>query len=392
MSTRNKLLKIVVPLGIVLIGLVGMIVLISARSEPQKMPGREEGALVEILELQPESRQVVVSATGTVEASQKAEIVPQVSGRVTELASNLVLGGFFKKGDLLFRVEDIDYRLAVDRARAAVTKAEFNLAKEEGNARVARQEWERLQLQGGGDPNPLVLNEPQLNNARAELSAAGASLRQAEIDLERTRLRAPFDCIVSAKTIDQGQYVRAGSGVATVIGTATAEIVVPLPLEETAWLDIPRPGGGKTGSPALISSRLGNRDQVWSGKVSRSLSVIDAASRMARVVVEVNDPYNLAGRQAKQLTLAVGMFVEVRLEGSVLPDIIAVPRRALRENDIVWLADGDNRLRMQQVTVLRLEREEAFISEGVRAGDRLVLTNLTGAAEGMRLRLLSESS
>jgi RND family efflux transporter MFP subunit len=389
MSVKSSLLKIFVPISIILVGVSGMMVLLNARPEPQKTPTIERGALVRVLKLSHESRQVVVHATGTVEASQRVEIVPQVSGRVEELAKNLVAGGFFRKGELLFRVEDIDYRLAVDRARAAVAKAEFNLAREEGSARVARQEWERLRLDNVEDPHPLVLNEPQLNNARAELVAAGASLQQAEIELERTRIRAPFDSIVMAKNIDLGQYVRAGTGVATVSGTTQAEVIVPLQPDEAGWLEIPAHGSKLPGAKALIRHQAGGREYTWEGRVSRSLGIIDPVSRMARLVVVVNDPYNLGGsRPANQPALAMGMFVEVNLMGEPLPDVLAVPRRAVHENNMVWVMDEDNFLRMRRIEVLRIEQNEVLVREGLAAGERLVLTNLSGAVEGMSLRPL----
>jgi RND family efflux transporter MFP subunit len=389
MSIKSKLLKILAPISIILLGVSGMMVLLNARPEPQKTPTIERGALVRVLELSRESRQVVVHATGTVEASQLVEIVPQVSGKVEELARNLVAGGFFRKGELLFRVEDIDYRLAVDRARAAVAKAEFNLAREEGSARVARQEWERLRLNNDEDPHPLVLNEPQLNNARAELVAAGAALRQAEIDLERTRVRAPFDGMVLAKNIDLGQYVRSGTGVATVSGTETAEIIVPLPPDEAGWLEIPIHGSKRPGSKVMIRHQAGGREHTWEGQVSRSLGIIDPVSRMARLVVTVNDPYNLGGnRPASHPALAMGMFVEVNFLGEPLSEVIAVPRQAVHENNTVWLMDEDNTLRMRKVEVLRVEQNEVLVRDGLAAGERLVLTNLSGAVEGMALRPL----
>jgi RND family efflux transporter MFP subunit len=393
MSTRSKLLKFFLPILILLLGGVGMMALVKSRPEPRKVVETDKGALVRTLDLVRESRPVMVYSTGTVEASQQAEIAPQVSGLVSEMAPGLVAGGFFRKGELLFRIEAVDFELAVERARAAVTRAEYDVAREESNARVARQEWDRLQLADGEEANPLVFHDPQLKNAKADLAGARAALRQAELDLERTRVTAPFDCVVFAKTIDLGQYVRAGTSVATVGGTATAEIIVPLPLEEAAWLDIPRRGAKEAGSKAEVRRQLGGREYTWSGKVIRSLGAIDPASRMARVVVAIDDPYNLRGRRpAHQPELAVGMFVEVRLEGAPLADIVAVPRLALRENDTVWLMDEDNRLHMRQVQVLRIERDEALVREGLDEGDRLVLTNLSGAAEGMKLRPLEAES
>ena len=99
-------------------------------------------------------RQVLVHGTGTVQPRQEISLTPQVSGRVTKISDRFIAGGFFHQGDVLFEIEDADYRLAVDRARAALAKAEYELTAMQGQARIARQEWERLQLGNGEQPNP----------------------------------------------------------------------------------------------------------------------------------------------------------------------------------------------------------------------------------------------
>jgi RND family efflux transporter MFP subunit len=390
MSIKSKLLKIFIPVTILLFGLGGMMALINARPEPQKMDRVDRGALVRVLELKQEDRQVMVHGTGTVEASRRTEIVSRVNGMVEELAPNLVVGGFFSQGELLFRIEDIDFRLAVDRARAAVAKAEYDLAREESNSRVARQEWERLQLgDGEGEPNPLVLNEPQLQKAKADLAGAKAAFRQAEIDLERTVVRAPFNGMITAENIAPGQYVRAGSGLAVITATDFAEIIVPLPPGEEGWLDVPRSGGDQPGSRVVIRHQSGGREYTWAGKVSRSLGVIDPASRMARFVVTVEDPYNLgAARPAGHPELAMGMFVEVTFLGERLQGVIGIPRGVMQENNTVWLMDEESTLRMRKIEVLRLEEDKILVGKGLAAGERLVLTNFSGAVEGMKLRVL----
>jgi RND family efflux transporter MFP subunit len=389
MSAKTKLIKILLPFLILIAGGGSMALLIQSRPAPVKEQRQEIGALVRVVALNREDRPVMVHGTGTVQAKQQAGIAPQVSGRVTFLAPNLVAGGFFAKGEILLGIEDVDYRLAVERAQAAISQAEYDLAREEGNARVARQEWERLALDDGKEPNPLVLYEPQLKNARANLASAKAALEQAKLDLKRTKVRAPFDCIIRSEEVDLGQYVRAGNQIAVVSGTRTAEVVVPLPLEEVAWLQIPDPAGKSAGSEAVVSRDLGGREYEWTGRVVRSLGDIDPTSRMARLVVAVDDPYNLKkGAPADQPALAMGMFVEVALSGKPLSGVIVIPRSALHENDQVWIMGDDGRLRMRQVDVLRIERNEVVVHKGLQQGERLVLTNLSGAAEGMRLRAL----
>jgi RND family efflux transporter MFP subunit len=390
MNAKTKLVKVVLPLLIVAVGLLTARVLIASRPDPKKETRETPGALVETLTVTRGERQVQVHGTGTVQARQQVEIIPQVSGRVVAIAPSLVAGGFVRKGEPLFRIEDADYRLAVDKARAALAKAEYDLAIVDGQARVARQEWERLDLAGGEEgPNPLVLHEPQLRNARASLLSARAALRQAELDLERIEVRAPFAGVVRSKAVDIGQYVRAGNPVAVLAGTGQAEIVIPLPLHELGWLRIPRHGPPGAGSRATVQLATGGRIHEWSGRIVRSLGEVDPQGRMARVVVAVDDPYGLASRRADRPDLAVGTFVQVVLHGETLRDVAVLPAAALRDGEQVWIMNNRH-LKVRSVEVIHRAREEVVIGAGLQGGEMVVLTNVAGAAEGMKLQPAGE--
>lgn len=387
MSFKAKLFRIIVPVSIILGGVVVMLILVLFRPAPQKEVRQNPGALVEVLSVAIEDHKVQVIGTGTVHARQETNITPQVSGTIIHIAPNFIAGGLFAKGDLLFKIEDVDYKLAVDRARSAIAQAELELAREESDARVARQEWERLSNNGSEEPNPLVLHEPQLKNARANVASAKAALKQAELDLGRTRIFAPFNCRVRSEEIDIGQYVQSGKSVATLAGTDHAEIVVPLPLEELQWLRIPRQGKKNNGSPATVRIDAGNQSYTWKGKVVRSLGEVDVRGRMARIVVSVADPYHLTNNRSNgEPDLEVGMFVDVMIHGEILHNVFSIPRSALREKETVWIVDGENKLRIRPVSVVRKERDVIVIGEGLKEGERLVLTSLSGAADGMKLR------
>lgn len=384
MTRRQKLLRILLPILILLLGVVGMRMLVLSRQAPAKQTQKNPGVLVEVLRAEQGDHPLLVLGTGTVQPRQEVAITPQVSGRIVHLAPGFQAGGFFRKGELLFEIEPLDYQLAVERASAALAKAEVDQALVEGQARVAGEEWDRLNP--GVEAPPLVLQQPQLKNAQAAVAAARAALEQARLDLARTRIQAPFDCRVRSEEVALGQFVRATASVALVAGTEAVEIVVPLPLEELAWLQIPRAGGAGKGSPARVRLSGADPERGWDGRIVRSLGEVDSRSRMARVVVAVEDPYNLSSKGARQPDLEVGMFVEVAFGGRTLSQVVPLPRAALREGGLVWTVDAEDRLHLQPVTVARQEETLALISEGLTDGDRVVLTRISGAAEGLKLR------
>lgn len=388
MSVKTKFLKIGIPIIIILIGIMIMKVLISSRQAPHKEVNKKDpGILVEVLEAKKGNTNVIVKGTGTVESSQEVSIIPQVSGRIVLTAPDLVVGGFFEKDEILFLIEGTDYRLALERAISARAKAEYELAKIESQAQIARSEWERINKDNDTPPNPLVLYEPQLKSARAALSSASAQVEQARIDLERTKVKAPFNARVRSESIDNGQFVRSGSSVGVLAGTDTAEISVPLPLDQLRWLDIPRHGERQNGADASVHLNLGRKMYTWHGHVVRSTGEVNPKSRMMNLIVEVQDPYGLKEKKDPSYpALAAGSFVDVHIIGRKLKDVFIIPRTALRDNSTVWVMDNGNKLHIKKVVPMKMERDKVIISEGLTDGEMIVLTNISGAADGMKLR------
>lgn len=385
------LLNILLPL--LILAVAGLIAarLIATRPLPERVVRETPAVLVETMTAARKDKIVIVRATGTAQAARESSVVPQVAGQIVQVSGNLVAGGFFRQGELMLAVENADYLLALERTNAEIVRAEMELAKVQGAALVAQEEWKRFGVGDGGErapaPNALVLYEPQLKHAQAALRAAVAARDQARLNLERTRITAPYNCRVRSQSVAVGQFAYSGAPVAQIADTDSVEIFLPVRLDELDWLDVP-------GAKALI--RVPDRPEAtWTGRVVRSLGEIDPKTRMATLVVSVADPYGL-GRTAstgqRPLDLPVGLFVEVDLEGVVLPGVAVIPRRALRENSTVWLADDAGTLRIQPVQVLRAQGDELFIGAGVEPGQQVILTSLTGVGQGMAVRTIAAGS
>ena len=387
MNRKNIFLKIAVPVIIIIAGFVIMKTLISSRPEPAKEARENPGILVEVFEVERTDTHVMVKGTGTVESSQEVTLVPQVSGRIVYVAPTMNVGGFFEKNSILFEIEETDYKLALERAMSARAKAEYELATIESQAQIARSEWGIISKDSDTPANPLVLYEPQLKSSKAALASASAQVEQAKLDLERTKIKAPFNARVRAENIDPGQYVKSGNSVAVLAGTDTAEIALPLTLDDLQWLDIPRHGERQNGADAVVHLHIGGNTHKWDGRVVRSTGEVNPKSRMMQLIVEIKDPYGLNKKKdAASPSLAAGTFVEVHIKGKKLKEVFIIPRTSLRDNATVWVMDKENKLRIKDVTLLRMEKENVIISKGIAKGDMIVKTNISGAADGMKLR------
>lgn len=385
----RTLFKIVLPLLILVLAALVTSRLIAGRPQPEPVPREVPAVLVETMTTTREDRTVIIRATGTVQAARESTIVPQAAGKVVWAAEQFTAGGFFRQGEPMLVLEDTDYRLALERAEAEVVRAEVELTKVEGAARVARQEWERFgsDLDEDGarpalEPSPLVLFEPQMRQARAAVQAAKAARDLARLNLERTRIAAPYNCRVRSENAALGQFVHSGAPVAVIADTDRVEIRLPVKVEDLDWLEVP-------GAKAQV--RVPDRPEtVWSGQVVRSLGEVDPNTRMTALVVSVADPYGLhLPENAEQGRLPPGLFVEVDLKGVELSGVVVVPRQALREHSTVWLAE-EGTLRIREVQVLRAQGEELILASGIEPDQRVILTSLTGAAEGMTVRVAAD--
>jgi len=375
-----KTLKIVLPIVVLLAGVAGAVLLASSRKAPPRVERAAPGPLVEVLAAGMTDVPIVVEGYGEVVAKVAVEVVPQVVGRVVEVSPSMVAGGFFKANQVLFVIEPRDYELGVDRAQAAVARAEVQLERELAEADVARQEWDELHP-GEAPSSGLVVREPQVRQAKAEHEAAKADLAVARLNLERTRVSLPFDGVVVSETVDLGQFVTTGRGLATVYGTDTVEVRVPLKRGELGWFDIPN-GSGRTGPRAEVSAGVAGVRHTWEGRVVRMEAQLDATSRMAHVVVEVARPFAASGGRPP---LMPNTFVDVRIFGSTLEDVMPLPRHALRDGERVWIFD-DGSLRILDVDVARADRERVYVSAGLEEGDEVIVSALDAVTDGMKIR------
>ncbi len=394
-------MRFLLPAAILAAGVAAFLLLTSLRTQPPRVEPVVQDPLVETVQAPPSRVRVVVRAQGTVRPDREIDLVPQVGGRIVWISEQMEAGGFFAAGQVLARIDPEDFQLAVDQAEAEVARALYQLEIARGEAEVAREEWERLEV-GGPEPSPLALHIPQVRLAEAALKAAQARLREARLRLERTHLRAPFAGRVRSTDLDLGQYVTPGRAVARLYGIERAEIPVPVPDEELAWIDIPSPrpasphqalaaaapppelpqGEGGPGQ-VLLRARHAGRDHTWKGRVVRTEGQVDPRSRMVNLVVEVDDPYRPWG--AATVPLMVGLFVDVEIQGRPLSGVRTIPRRALHAGDVVWLA-VDGRLRVQPVEAVRVGREEALVRFDAEPGVPVITSQLKGVTDGMAVR------
>nr|VFJ96026.1 MAG: RND family efflux transporter, MFP subunit [Candidatus Kentron sp. LFY] len=350
---------------------------------------------VEATSLRTQDYTVIITTRGTVSPRTQSTLVAEVSGRITSVSPKFRAGGFFETGNVLLTIDSRDYENTVTIMRAELAQARFTLKEEEARVNQAQIDWKRL----GGDqrPSDLVLRKPQLASRQASVAAAQARLYQAELDLERTRITAPYAGRVLEKLVDVGQHVSAGTVLASLYAVDYVEIRLPLSDEQLAFVDLPeayrdqslsapstRPQQ-KPGPLVTVSTRIGRNHHRWVGNIVRAEGAIDIESRQLFVIAQIDNPY---ARQGGRPPLKVGRFVKAEIRGRTLQGVFVVPSIAVRVGDEVWVIDDDKRLERRRVEVLWRDGEHVVIGKGLRDGESLVITALPHGVTGTAVTIV----
>ena len=180
-----------------------------------------------------------------------------------------------------------------------------------------------------------------------------------------------------------------GSAVATIYGVDVAEIRLPLPDDQLAYLDLPLSYRGARNNPGpavTVRTAFAGATYSWKGQIVRTESEIDPVSRMVHVVAEVRDPYAEGGDLGRP-PLAVGMYVEAEIEGRRFEQLAVLPRVAVRGQNQVLVIDDNDRVRFRDVEILRSTVESIFVSSGLDQGERVVVSSIDIPTDGMLVRV-----
>lgn len=381
----KKLLKISGPIVILLVGVLIVKGLAAARPEPEKKDDETRLISLYVDEARAESVQVQVLTQGEVRPKTQIDVIPQVSGRIVALSESFSSGAEFSAGELLMKIDDTDYQLALIRARAAVAQAQTELERQLATRDIKEKEWQGKRREGE-EPTNFSLNLTQVAQAEAMLASAKADLRQAQLDLERTEIRLPFDGHVRERNVGIGQFVNAGVSLGTVFSSDSVEVRLPLTDMQLAELKLPMgfmAPSFETAPRVKLSSKVGNHEFNWEGRIMRVNAAVDQETRLIYVTAEVRDPYGAGA--ADGMPMAVGLFVNAELSGVDAQDAIIMPRLALRNENVVYVINADNRLEIRTVDVISTSSDRVMVASGVAAGEQVVTSTLPNPVDGMEV-------
>jgi RND family efflux transporter MFP subunit len=384
-------LRYILPLGLIALSIVVVVAMmaIAKGKRPERKVDTAQTTMVDVIPAERVSLNLSVFSQGAVKPRTETTLVAEVSGKIVEVSPNFIAGGFFREGEVLLQIDPSDYQAGLKRAQANLASRKAQFADQKARSEQAMKDWKNLGREG--EPSDLTLRRPQLAEAMANVQAAEADLQKAQRDLERTRIKVPYDGLVRTKQADIGQYVAPGTPLGTTFSIDTAEIRLPLSANDVSFLDLPSatdPADKPLPVVILTSENLGVT-RTWQAEIIRTEGVIDDKSRVTYAVARVIDPYRVLG-QSHQSELQIGTFVRAEIQGLKAENVIRLPRSVLRADDTVLVADADDRLEIRQVSVLRAEPRTVYLSGGLMDGDMVVTTTLDAAIAGTPLTISGE--
>lgn len=376
--------QISIPIAILVIGIVAFVGFSSMKKPPEEKAEVDKTPIVAVENIRVAPMTLEVSSYGVVKPKYETTMVAQVNGEIVELSDTFVRGGLVKKGQFLARIDPNDYHAALIDAQANMASARAALEKEVAQGKVAEREWQQIT---DTSPTELSLRKPQLAQELARVKSAQAAVLRAKRNVQRTEIKAPYDAMINNRTIGLGSYVGVGSEIGRLLGTAIAEVRLPVADNQLQFLI----DQGHHATVNLSGAYAGKATQ-WQAEIARSEGVIDSKSRMSYLVAEIKDPYHLnATKVENNIPLRFGSYVQAKILGVEIENASIVPRYLIVNNRVAIL-DNESKLHYADIHIVRHQGGNVIISEGLLDGDKLIVSALDYPLDGMKLTLASDKS
>ena len=353
----------------------------------ERITPKVSAPLVEVIKPEIISHQTTVSVMGNVIAAQSVNLTPRISGMVQWVSPNFIEGGILKTGEPLVELDPTDYKIAIVQSQNDLAKAQFNLKLEQGQQVIVRREYQLLGAELSGQEQELVLRKPHLNAAKAALASAESALKLARLNLERTRPVAPFNAIITTRNANVGAWMSAfstGTPLAKLVGIDSFWINASIPVDKLSWIKIPGINS-QTGSMAKITYEAAWGKGVYrTGTVKRLQAELEPEGRMAKLIIQVDDPLCQKIENKQLPPLMLGTYLRVEIDGITLDDVIKLPETTLRDAQQLWLMTDKQTLDVRTVKPLWSEQGFVYLDKAQLPDNaQIIISDLSTPVPGM---------
>lgn len=382
--------SIVACVAIVAASVVAIVVINRTEPTAQQIDAtRKSAALVETFMVQRGTYSPQLEVLGSVEPAREVVLGPRVEGQVMRISEKLEPGGRVRQGDLLVELDPADFANALSIRESELEQAEASLEIERGRQTLAKKELALLEGTIDEANRALVLREPQIASILAQVNAAQAAIERAQLNLERTKIDAPFDAQVLDVSVNVGSQVRPGDALARLVGVEKYWVIATVPQRNLQWVQLPDPDGLSGGAAVTLrdADSWGPGIQRY-GRVTRLIGALDQQTRLARILITVDDPL---GQRTGAPALILGALLKTTIEGRPIEDVVRLPREHVHQGDTVWVMK-DEKLDVREAEVIFRDARFAYVRSGLETGEEVVTTTLATVADGIGLRKIDQAA
>ncbi len=315
-----------------------------------------------------------VEASGRAVSKNLVNLISEVQGRILTGEVPLKKGESFREGDTLVRIfkKDAEYNLK-SRKSSFLNLLAGILPDLKVDFKKHYPRWKSFF--NGLDIDQDFPHLPEINSNQLKVFLASRnllsnyySIKSEEERLKKYALVAPFDGTFTEVNLETGSVASPGARIARMIRTDVLEVEVPVPAKEARFLEI--------GDSATLHN---DDNKEYRGVVIRKASFVDQATQSRSIFVGVKN-------EAENPVLQ-GQYLQAKLDGRVLQDVMQIPRNAVFENDNVYVVI-DGKLQEKSVRVQKLNEKTLYFN-GLKEGVNIVTEPLINAIEGNPVEILN---
>lgn len=383
------LIRLLPPIIILAVGWFAYLTLSIEPEETKKVKGKPRPIRTQVVELVAQDYETKIITQGNVRPHDQITLNSEVTGKVVRISANFEDGAFFKAGEILVELDTADFEAAVANGEAQVARMTSGYALEKAESDQARQNWEKLSPDLNENPDPLVLRIPQLKQAEANVKSAEAQLGRAQRDLERARIRAPFDGRVRQRAVGLGQAIRTNSSLGTIFASDYAEVRLPISAEDLPLLDLPERLGDLPVEVELRDTLNSANETTWRAQIIRTEGTLDASSLELFAIAKVNDPFGIISGKPP---LRIGQPVTASVSGKVLQNVMVLPRLGVKRLNQIYIVHP-TKLTLHNRTIDAIWSDQGNVlirDPSIPDGSLLATTKLSYAPEGAKVEILPD--
>ena len=364
---------------IIIIGSIGVLIFsLLVVTKPVADTIKKEAILpvVKVWRAQNSDYQVIIESQGVVNPMQVTHLASEVSGKVNFLSPKFEVGQRFQDNEVILEIDSSDYEAVQAKTMAELADAKLALSKENALSEQALRDWKVLGK--GKEPNDLVLRKPQLESALARVVSAKAGLEKAERDLERTKIRSPYESKIERTNVELGSLLTLGTVVGSLFCADLYEVRLPVSIYEFDFVDVNK------SSKVIFETEISGISYTWNGNLLRSESKVDQTSQSIFLVAAIeNTPLN-------KKFLVPGVYLKAKIFGKILEGTYSLPRSALYDRNKIFVVNEDETISIREIKIIRSSKDIVIVSGGIVNGDLVITTPVSNAIDGMKVEVYQE--